>query len=183
MLTYSITLLLLGAVFGVNLGLNAAKIALEDSAKEAAKGGSQTSPELNIIRALSISTSFLVVVINTSLGKIIRKLSSFEKHRTYSHYHLSVATKLTFALFINTGLIPLFSNLPVNAWFGPGGLVVDIYYNSLTVCFFQPIMYLISPGHCLRRIIFELKAKSGEKSLMTQSEANEVAEGPALDMA
>jgi hypothetical protein len=103
--TYAVTILLLGAVFGVNFGLNSAKEALNEDAK--GKSGS----EANVIRLFSALMSFIVVSVNLFLSKIIRYLSSFEKHDTYTNYNLSVASKLTFALFINTGILPIFINI------------------------------------------------------------------------
>jgi hypothetical protein len=64
--------------------------------------------------------SFIVVVVNLLLGRIIRIFSAFEKHKTMTHYNLSVASKLTVALFINTALLPLFVNLDKKKWFTQG---------------------------------------------------------------
>ena len=43
--------------------------------------------------------------------RVIRIFSSHEKHATYSDYHLSVAVKLSIAMFLNTGIIPILSNV------------------------------------------------------------------------
>lgn len=68
--------------------------------------------------------SMFVVVINGVLSKVVRLFSVYEKHRTYTAYNLSVASKLTLALFINTAIIPIFANLHYTQWFTNSKLIL-----------------------------------------------------------
>lgn len=163
--------------FGINLGLSILKDAIESNDNET------TTTEEFLVRFISILTSFIVVVINVTLGRVIRILSAYEKHETYSKYHLSVAVKLTTALFINTGIIPLFVNYGRKNWFDNGGLMVDIFYNTITISFISPFVYLFNPVYLVNRIRMCLEERKGESSKMTQRQANQLYEGPALDMA
>ena len=157
LVTNGIALLLLGVAFGVNLGLSFAKDALDDS------DNGQSSSVSTLIRIISILTSFFVVFINFVLGRIIRILSAYEQHETYSKYHVSVAVKLTIATFINTGIVPLLVNFGKENWFDRGGLMVDIFYNTLTVAFIGPFFYLFSPSHLARKIKMCLEERKGEE--------------------
>ena len=123
LVTNSIAFLCLCVAFGVNLGLSIAKEALDK------KGEGEGNASAGAIRAISILTSFFVIFINVVLGRIIRILSAYEQHETYSKYHVSVAVKLTIATFINTGIVPMLVNFGKNSWFDRGGLAVDIFYN------------------------------------------------------
>ena len=110
-------------------------------------------------------------------------LSSKEKHSSYTKYHLSVAFKLTSAMFVNTAMIPLFVNLGKENWFVSSGLVVDTFYNTLSVGFISPLFYIINPVHIIKWIRQKVEVFKAGASKMTQRQANELFEGPPLDMA
>jgi hypothetical protein len=76
--------------------------------------------------------------------------SAYEKHTTYSKYHLAVAIKLTIALFLNTGVIPILTNPEPKEWFTSSGLVTDVFYKILSVGFISPIFYVFSIPCCLK---------------------------------
>ena len=82
----------------------------------------------------------IVVLINLVLSSVVLKFTIYEKHNTYTDHYLSVASKLTFALFTNTALIPLFVNLAKDNWFTPSGLLVDVFYYFLSVSFLSPMI-------------------------------------------
>lgn len=174
--TYAVTILCLLCAFGITLGASILKDLLDSQ-------GGTTNTEAILIRIISILTSFLVIAINVALGKIIRLLSAYEKHETYSKYHLSVAIKLTIALFINSGIVPLFVNFGREDWFNSGGLMVDIFYITVSLCFVSPFAYLFNPVHMIKGCRKKNEARKGENSRMTQRQANTLFEGPALDMA
>ena len=170
--TYFATLIVLGAVFGINLGINIWKSDLESS------GGNNGA-----IRLLTIFMSFFVVFFNTLLGRVIRIFSAFEKHETYTKYNLSVAVKLTFAMFVNTALIPVLVNVELEDWFTNAGLVVDAFYNLLSVCFFSPLSYYFNPFYGIKLLRQRAEESKGADSKLTQRKANSLFEGPPLDMA
>ena len=77
----------------------------------------------------------------------------------------------------------MFVNYGRKNWFKSGGLMVDIFYNSIAISFISPLFYLFDPGYLSNRIKVWMEEKKGEESKMTQRQANTLYEGPALDMA
>lgn len=94
----------------------------------------------------------MVVFINVVLGRIVRILSAYENHETYSKYHLSVSIKLSTVMFINTGILPMFVNWGKENWYDSGGLMDSIFYNTLSVCFVSPIFYYFNPTYIVQRL-------------------------------
>lgn len=89
--------------------------------------------------------SFITAVVNVILAKVLIYQTAQEKQPTYSDYNISLAFKLSIAMFCNTGIIPLLANIKTDQWFTSGGLVADVFYKLLTVCFFSPIFsYVIT---------------------------------------
>jgi hypothetical protein len=147
------------------------------------QSGKTSTTEEVMIRILSILSSFFVVFINVVLGRIVRLLSAYEQHETYSKYHLSVSVKLIAALFINSGIVPLFVNVGKDEWFHPGGLMVDIFYITLSLSFISPFVYFFNPMYYVKRFRMWYEERKGENSRLTQRQANALFEGPPLDMA
>ena len=148
-ITYFITFCSLLLVFGINLGLQMLKIFLEDKGKDEEN---QTPALLWSIRAVTAVTSVLVVVMNMVLSRVVRFLTTKEKHATYTKYHLSISFKLVAAMFSNTVLIPLAVNPDRGAWFTSSGLVVDTFYNAISVAFLTPLFYLFNVGYIVKRV-------------------------------
>lgn len=94
---------------------------------------------------MSIIASVFVIIVNIALKTVIRKVSLYEKHDTYTSHNISVAFKLTLARFINTAIVPLLINRGFENWLKPGGLVNDIFFLILSISFLDPILYLINP--------------------------------------
>ena len=140
---------------------------------------------LSAIRLASILPSFIVVLINFLIGRIIRLFASLEKHLTWTDYNESVANKLVTAMAINTGVVPLLVNYSVSErWFVPGGLAEDIFWILIADAFFRPFFQLLKAANVLRKIkIHFLEKKDPETIRMSQFEANKLYEGPEIDLA
>lgn len=78
------------------------------------------------------------------LRKVVRSMSEYEKHDTWTANSISIAFKLTVARFVNTSIIPLIINSSFNSWIETGGLVSNIFYLILSVAFLDPFLYLIN---------------------------------------
>ena len=122
-------------------------------------------------------------MVNKILAKIIRVLTAYEHHETHSKYNVSVAVKLVVATFINTAIIPMFVNFGKDKWFIRGGLMDDIFANTFSVAIINPILYLCDYEYIFKRIRMYRQERLGEKSKLTQRQANKLFEGPSLDMA
>ncbi|CAI2379579.1 unnamed protein product [Moneuplotes crassus] len=174
--TSSVAIFCLGAAFGINFGIRGIQKSIKNES-------TSSLAEEYFIRSLSILASFMIAANNMLLGRLIRVLTSYENHETYTKYHLSVAFKLTFAMFINTGINPLFANFGRKNWFNQGGLMVDIFYITITVSLISPFSYLFDPGFLIKLYKRWREKSKGNKSKLTQKQANELFEGPPLDMA
>lgn len=174
------------AAFAINLIVALLKNWLQDEADDLKAKGDKDSGEqglLWMIRILTAFTSIVTASINVFLGRIVRRFSSYEKHKTYSKYNLSVAIKLTFSTFCNTAVIPSLAYLSTNRWFTESGLVVDVMYKMFFICFISPLIYLASPVTLIKWCRLKIEKQKGKDSKMTQKTANEYSEGPVLDMA
>lgn len=103
-ITYSGTLLVIGASFGIIYGTEKAKgeigVADSDDLYNYAK-----------VQGLTIAASLVITLANNIMKIVVRKLSFYEKHDTYTAHNISVAFKLTVARFINSAIVPLVVNV------------------------------------------------------------------------
>lgn len=167
-LTYLATLCALAIVFAISYGLNRYKTDVEnDYTRDKALGISNLS-DLILVRGLSFATSLIVVVFNNILVILIRRFSMSERHETYTKYNLSVAFKLTVATFLNTAIIPLVVNIDQDEeWFANGGLVVDIFYNFISVGFVTPLLYFLDVFFIIRLLKRCMASRKGLNSTLT----------------
>jgi len=166
-------------VFGIYYGLHRLSTFLDDKNKK--DNAASYLPYL--VRLVNIIISIITVFANFFLDLIIRLLSAYEKHRTFTKYHLSVAIKLMAATFMNTSILPLFNNLSKNDWFTNNGLAMAIFLNTITVSFLSPLLYLFDIKYIIKKIRICREIRKGAESRMTQRQANQLFEGPKLDMA
>jgi len=172
--TYGLAFICLAVVFAINLGLSFARDKLDKNVTT--KSYSETRIFITII-LISFTSSIIIAINNTILSKVIRYISQFERHETYTKYNLTVSLKLTTSMLINTGIIPLVVNLREDKWFGRGGLAMDMFFIVLTINFVTPSISLFNPFHFLKLIRFKLEENKGKNSMKTQREANALREG------
>jgi len=126
--------------------------------------------------------AILVAVINFIFGKIIRVLSSYEVHETYTNYNLTVALKLTITRFINTGIIPLAVHIQPKDWFNTSGLSTDIFFIIFATAFLSPLIDVFEPGWIFNKFIIWKERKKGEDSRLSQAQLNKLHEAPSIDL-
>ena len=97
---------------------------------------------------MSFICSQVVMVINSSLRKVIRKLTIREKHETYTAYNISVASKLTITRFFNSAIVPVLVNTYSGAekWFEDAGLISDVFMLMVSLSFIRPIKEMLNIG-------------------------------------
>lgn len=170
----------MAGAFGIYYGLNRLSDYLDTRQKN---NEGNTTTNLWLIRLVSIVSSIITMVINILLDMVIRLLSSFEKHRTYTLFHLSVAIKLMTATFINSAMLPLLTNLAKKNWFLNNGLAMTIFFNVISISFVSTIFYFFNIAYYIKKLRICWEIRKGAESKMTQRQANELFEGPKLDMA
>jgi hypothetical protein len=157
LLTYCITALLLAISFLISFLSSEIKSNLEYEASKnlvdsLGKHPNKSMQYFIIFLIVSINACF-IALINFISGRIIRVLSSYEMHETYTNYHLSVSLKLTITRFINTGLIPLAVHYDTSDWFNTSGLSTDIIFITLAISFIAPLIDVFEPLWILNKII------------------------------
>ena len=110
-------------------------------------------------------------------------MSSYEKHSTYTKYNLSVATKLMLSTFINSAILPLAINGDKTLWFTNSGLAQTIFFNTISIAFISPILACFSIPYLIQKWKMRREEKKGEKWRLTQKQANDLFEGPNINMA
>jgi len=71
-------------------------------------------------------------------------------------------------MLVNTIVIPIFINFGRTNWFQSAGLVNDVFYNSLSIAFLNPTVYLIGPTYILKLCRQRIEIMKGAKSKLTQ---------------
>ncbi|CAI2366707.1 unnamed protein product [Moneuplotes crassus] len=176
LITYSCTFVCLIVSFGITLGISSIIDVL------ASQENTSTAEDF-FIGILSFLSSIVVTLINIALEKIIRHLSSFERHDSYTKFNLSVSIKLTIATFINTGILPIFQNIETHNWFHTNGLMNAIFYNMISIALVGPFLYAFDFWYIVKRIKMKYQEKKGENCTLTQREAHALFEPPPVDMA
>lgn len=180
-ITFMITIICLIISFIVSLMFGIFKDNLENKTNNSTNN--EAAFQYFLILLITFGNSIFISFINTVLARIIRSLTLLERHETHTQYDLSVSLKLTFAMFINTGLIPLFVNYNETSWFTKTGLSMDILFNLLALCFLSPLFYILTPEYMIKVCMRRREQKKGSESKMTQRQLNELFEGQKFDMA
>ncbi|CAK77359.1 unnamed protein product (macronuclear) [Paramecium tetraurelia] len=124
----------------------------------------------------SMIAALLTTFINSFVvGRLSNFLVGFESYETYSLYTVSLASKLSLMLFVNSAIIAfLASTIYTRNLFGPGGLIYTETYFFMTNAIIPPIVTLVDPN----RIVKSLKLwwiKKFNKAV-TQKELNSLYE-------
>jgi len=157
------TLCLLGACFLVILGLSTLKDDIDHDHR--------TEDLLTIQRFLSLIIAFIIFLVNFVLRMVIRYFTNYEKHATKTDYQVSVAFKLTVAMFFNSAIIPFLVDIQVEDWFTRIGLCVDAFYMMLVFSILSPFTYIFSPDYVVKKFK-RWKIEWAGKTTMSQKEAN-----------
>lgn len=99
--------------------------------------------------------------------------------------NISVGFKLTMARFLNSSLLLLIINWnSATQWFYNGGLAYDATILMILMAVTNPFVYLINPPLRIKQLKKWWVRRDGDENVnMTQQEANELCEGPPLDVA
>jgi hypothetical protein len=131
-----------------------------------------------ITRIALTFNSLLTMVVNGILCRIGRFLSYVERHETMSKYRSSQGFKLTIVLFINSCMIPMLLNWII-AEEGKYFVRVasDIYSLTVSLSFYEPVLQLLSTTWLVKKWRIRRELKRGEKSILSQRQANFLFEG------
>ena len=133
-----------------------------------------------IYNLLSFLPSTLVALMNSILTSVIWSCERFSLYPTITDMQATVTRNLTLAMFINTALIAIPVHL--NDWYGPHGLVVEVYSIMIANAVLPPVFNLISIKGIWRYVKRKRARNMGEKCTWTQLEANLMSERPEMNM-
>lgn len=106
--------------------------------------------------------------------------TKYERQSTNTDYELSVLFKLTFLKVMNTVLVTYVGNNKDSEWFRSHGLIEEVIF----VVFFMnagEIFRVIFNMEYLRKCILrKIESKKGDKSILTQRQANILYENDAI---
>ena len=174
LLTWVITLVILVICFFITGGITIYANNLREN--------SDDDDYVSTVTALTFLTAMVIVLMNKLLAIFISIFTKLEKHHTTTEYHISTAFKLALAMFINSALIPLFIHNGRDAIFTTGGLLWGVVLNWLSINFLQPIFEYLSPFYLMYLITKAQTFRDGEKSKLTQQEANIRVQPPQINM-
>ena len=107
-------------------------------------------------------------------------MAKYEKQSTLTGYYVSVGEKLAISMFINTAFTTFFAKVIVEeegidhieAYFAEGAVVANMFYVFITNGFLSPILTYFDFAWYKKLFDQWRQAKKGEKSKMTQAQAN-----------
>ncbi|CAI2377353.1 unnamed protein product [Moneuplotes crassus] len=176
--TYFFAFLCLCCVFLINLFLSFLR---EELGGASNKNKSTAEIVISSIISISFVSSIVIANNNSVLAKVVRYISKYERHETYTKFNLTIALKLTACMFINTAVIPFIVKGDKKDWFGPDGLANDAFLIIIIMNFVTPTINLIGFGNIFRILRLKYEKWRGEKSTMIQKEANKLSEGVEFD--
>ena len=174
-----IIIILLVGVYFANIGIIIKRRELE---KEVDEQDKDASTRFFIIRLLSLVTSILIALNNLVLKKLTQFLTVFEGQQTYGKFALSQSFKTATVIFLNKGISPFIIHNTKNKWFTNSGLTLDIFLVVLTINFVSPIINYFDPKFIYKKVRFHYEKYRGDKSKLSQSQANELAEDIDVDL-
>ena len=146
LITYLVTLILLGLSFAAVYGLSIAQYNSQLASASDADAGTDY---------LSILISIVISLINVVLGQVIRRLSIFERDYTETYHQTSLAIKSVTAQLINSIFVPIMSNwfIKGNNLYDDNGLADEIFLLGLTTAFIAPGLKVVEPAYYVGRVL------------------------------
>lgn len=175
-ITVFVALLVLGIAVAIMAGTAAWKVQVNEN---------KDNESADSIRAATIIPSIITVIINFMVARIIRILSAYEKHSTWTDFNRSVLNMLIVFILLNNIGIPIFIYIALDQdWFSFGGLAYTVFWLEIMNSFVSPVIYVIGPKNLAKKLmqcIYRRKEKNGELNV-SQKQANLIFEGPELDL-
>ena len=176
LITVFVALLVLGVAVAIMAGTAAWKVQVKEN---------KENESADSIRAATIIPSIITVMINFIVARIIRVLSAYEKHSTWTDFNRSVLNMLIVFILLNNIGIPIFIYIALDQdWFSFGGLAYTVFWLEIMNAFVSPVIYLVGPKNMAKKLMqFIYRRKENNEELnISQKQANLVFEGPELDL-
>lgn len=129
---------------------------------------------------LSFLPSMIVAFMNVVLTAVIWYCERQSLYTTITDMQATVTRNLTLAMFINTALVAI--PIHLNDWYGPHGLVVEIYNIMISNAILPPLLQLFSPKASWRWVRLRKAMRQEGKCMLTQQEAHTLSEDLPINM-
>jgi len=130
---------------------------------------------------ISFLFSAITFIINGALCFVIPIITNFERLGSETAYYFSVSIKLSLALFLNSGIIPIITHKK-DSYFINGGFLTSVWMNWLFICILNPILEVFNIKYLLSFLKWKLIRFKGSSSTLTQLEANIALEPHHVDV-
>jgi len=134
------------------------------------------------IMALSYFVSFAIQGFNYALIYIIQYTTGLEKHTTWTSRKMSTATKLAWCQFLITSVVMLIISIQIQNYWGQGGLIVSVFQVFEINMITPAAVLLMAPFYWMNWFMMKLISRKGDKSNLTQAEANIAYEMPEFEL-
>ena len=176
LILYTMSILLMGASFGIVFFLN----------YEQHKSEEDLENNIYLKYGLSFAITAVTSGINTIVKILFQTFSEKEKMWTYTDKYLSLSVKLTIFTFLNSAVIPLFTNYIEFGWESHENLVNNMLTTFLSGSLLAPIMSFICYDYILNKfwiwfyVTRKYKDEKEEIKEYTQEELNSYFERPDM---
>lgn len=186
-LTYTISLVLLGISFGLILLL---KYAQKKIADELTASGQSIDFSSLGFRLLSVGITLIITIINLFISAAMTSLTKLEKFTTNTDYYRSLTIKITIVQFINTNLLILIAHVllmyPRVPIYSSGAILSDAWFILIAQVAINPLINSLDPFvflTCYRKSKLKKSIPAGQADSLTQEEAHAMVEFPHWDPA
>ena len=172
------TILLIGVSFCIVMGFNEVQYKIKEEGKN----------NIFLRYFISFLISIVVAIINSIARLILRIITQkFEAIETRTDYYISLSLKISIFTFINTNLVPLFSNYVFRKWGDNDILLNNILMIFITNITLTPFVFYFGPYYCLKlsrraKARLDLQGIRLVDSKYTQRELNKIFENPKMDL-
>ena len=137
------SILLTGISFSIVLSLNIFQIDNEKKVKN----------KFFLKYGLSLVISIVISIVNLLIRLLFQKFGDYEKPWTYTNKYLFTSIKLTLFTFVNSGLVPLISNVLKNGWDEHQMLLNNMFVIFICSAIISPLLSLTCFDLLLQKLI------------------------------
>ena len=170
---YIISILICGVSFVIIVLLN--KVQEDINEKD-------TSGHITLLYVLSLVITVVTSVIDVILEIVFQTFTEWERHTTMTNFYLSYSIKITIFSFLNSGLLPLISELLINKSEGYEILISNMLMKFLVNAFVSPIMWTLSVSYYLKQAQIFLYKRKKILGTKTQKDLNTLFELPPMNV-
>ena len=178
-IVFLISIILCGVSFAAIYGLNLLQSNVDENQKN-------HTTHVVLLYVISFAITIVTSVMDIVFEIILEILTKIERQTTWTHFYLSYSIKLTFFQFVNSAILPTFSEFFINKSEGYEILISNMLMKFIVNALVTPGMWTLSIGYFKKKILIylciERKRKKNEEINYSQKELNDVYEYPPMNV-